>query len=188
MYNYLLDRLPTEYEGYLIRTDYRIGMQIDMCLSDRSFPEEDRVLNALYLLYGNGIPDDFIIAYKGLVWFMSCGEKELTDEEIADAARENENLNNDFLEPLEYETKTNDNTLSFEQDSKLVYSAFKKCFNIDLARSSLHWFEFIALLSDIKDCKMNDVIDIRTINIKDVDKKYKQKVRELKQQYAIKNN
>ena len=81
MYNYLLDRLPTEYEGYLIRTDYRIGMQIDMCLSDRSFPEEDRVLNALYLLYGNGIPDDFIVAYKGLVWFMSCGEKELTDYE-----------------------------------------------------------------------------------------------------------
>ena len=34
MFNLLLDALPTEYEGYLIRTDYRIGIQISQALED----------------------------------------------------------------------------------------------------------------------------------------------------------
>ena len=30
MYNAMLDRLPEDYNGWLIRTDYRIGVQIQL--------------------------------------------------------------------------------------------------------------------------------------------------------------
>ena len=33
-FNILLDRLPDSYQGWLIRTDYRIGIQIALCLQD----------------------------------------------------------------------------------------------------------------------------------------------------------
>ena len=34
MHNAILDRLPEDYNGWLIRTDYRIGVQIQLCISD----------------------------------------------------------------------------------------------------------------------------------------------------------
>ena len=55
MFNMLLDPLPGDYEGFLIRTDYRIGIQIALCLQDKELSENDRLLVALSLLYGNGV-------------------------------------------------------------------------------------------------------------------------------------
>ena len=52
MYNMLLDRLPTDYNGYLIRTSFRIGMQICMCLKDDNYTEEEKLGIAFDLLYG----------------------------------------------------------------------------------------------------------------------------------------
>ena len=50
MFNMLLDRLPSDYKGYLIRTDYRIGIQISLALDDPELNENDRVMVALSLL------------------------------------------------------------------------------------------------------------------------------------------
>ncbi len=74
MYNMLLDRYPTEYRGYLLRTDYRIGIQITLVLEDLDLEDDERMLKALELLYGYGIPDDIMLAINGLKWFMSCGK------------------------------------------------------------------------------------------------------------------
>ena len=43
MFNMLLDRLPSSYKGYLIRTDYRIGIQISLALDDPDLSDNDRV-------------------------------------------------------------------------------------------------------------------------------------------------
>lgn len=43
MFNLLLDALPTEYEGYLIRTDYRIGIQISQALEDEELEPYERI-------------------------------------------------------------------------------------------------------------------------------------------------
>lgn len=56
MFNMLLDRLPSSYKGYLIRTDYRIGIQISLALDDPNLSDNDRVWVALSLLYGAGMP------------------------------------------------------------------------------------------------------------------------------------
>ena len=55
MFNLLLDRLPSDYKGYLIRTDYRIGIQISLALDDPELNENDRVMVALSLLFGAGM-------------------------------------------------------------------------------------------------------------------------------------
>ena len=47
MYNMLLDRYPTEYMGYLLRTDYRVGIQITLVLEDFELDDDERVLKAL---------------------------------------------------------------------------------------------------------------------------------------------
>ena len=64
MFNLLLDALPTEYEGYLIRTDYRIGIQISQALEDEELEPYERIGIALSLLYGNGIPPADIAAKR----------------------------------------------------------------------------------------------------------------------------
>ena len=73
MYNIMLDGLPTEYEGYLIRTDFRIGMQISEALNDVNLAEPEKMTTAMRLLYGNGMPRDSGIAEAGLHWYMSGG-------------------------------------------------------------------------------------------------------------------
>ena len=156
IYNIVLDRLPSEYKGYLIRTDFRIGIMINTCLSDNELTQEQRILSALSLLFGAGIPRDnngeidFKLAYAGLVWFLSCGQKEINFEDI-----------------------------------RYIYSAFVKCYNKDLCREKMHWFEFIALLNDISDCMMTSIIDIRTTDTQDIDKKHKNKFMKLKRKYEI---
>ena len=149
-YNIVLDRLPTEYKGYLIRSDFRIGIQISNCLSDVELDMSERITSALVLLFGNGVPDITAEDYEG--------------------------DSDDSSEP---------EVMSFEQDITMIYSAFRKCFNINLAREHMHWFEFNALLNDISDCAMTNVIDIRTMKLSDVDKKSRAKVLQLKAKYAI---
>lgn len=173
MYNIVLDRLPTEYEGYLIRSDFRIGIQISTCMADTTLSNEDRVLSALTLLYGRGIPE-FSLAYCGLIWFLSCGDKNLTPEDL----QNQENDNN-------AESVDNVEVLSLKQDIVPIYSAFRKCFNIDLAHERMHWFEFNALLNDISNCLMTNIIDIRTMKVSDVDKKNRAKLANLKSKYKI---
>ena len=42
MYNAMLDRLPEDYNGWLIRTDYRIGVQIQLCISDPDLTDAEK--------------------------------------------------------------------------------------------------------------------------------------------------
>lgn len=68
--NPMLDGYPDNYDGYLIHTDFRIGIQICQCLSDEELSEYERIATALYLLYGKGVPDAGT-AQKGLSWFIN---------------------------------------------------------------------------------------------------------------------
>ena len=56
MFDILLDHLPEDYNGFLIRPDYRIGIQIALCLQDEDLSENDRVFTAISLLFGRGLP------------------------------------------------------------------------------------------------------------------------------------
>lgn len=161
MYNAMLDRLPEDYQGWLIRTDYRIGVQIQLCISDPELSDSKKTGTALSLLYGNGIPD-LQTAIDGLSWFMSGGCP--TQGEEADN------------EPPAY---------SFEYDAGRIVSAFRKVFHIDISRERLHWFEFLNMIRDLSGTAFTSVIDIRTTKESDIDKKRRAEFMRMKRRFAL---
>lgn len=161
MYNAMLDRLPEDYNGWLIRTDYRIGVQIQLCLSDTELSDSEKTGTALHLLYGNGIPD-IQTAIDGLSWFMSGGNPSTLDADDGEAP-----------------------AYSFEIDSSRIVSAFRKTFCIDISRERLHWFEFLAMIGDLEGTAFTSVIDIRTTDASEVDKKKRSEFLRLKKRFAL---
>lgn len=160
MYNALLDRLPEDYQGFLIRTDYRIGVQIQLCISDPELSDGEKTAVALGLLYGNGIPE-LSTAIEGLSWFMSCGN------------------------PAPQELDNGPEVYSFSYDSARIVSAFRKVFGIDISRERLHWFQFVPMLGDLSGTAYTSVIDIRTMDIPEVDKKKRAEFLRMKRRFAL---
>lgn len=163
MFNLMLDRLPENYQGWLIRTDYRIGVQIQLCLSDPELSDGEKTGIALGLLYGNGIPD-IQTAIEGLGWFMNCGNPIPLAEEAG--------------EPDIY---------SFEHDAGRIVSAFKKVFGLDIDRERLHWFKFVPMLGDLSGTAFTSVIDIRGTSASEVDSKKRAEFIRMKKRFALPN-
>ena len=158
MYNILLDPLPTEYKGWLIRTDYRIGVQISLALSDPDLSESDKAAVAFHLLYGNGIPD-IETAAEGLRWYLRCGTDERTD-----------------IPP-------NNEPPSFfwDFDAGRIWASFKATFGIDLHTANLHWFEFCNMMASVgKDTSLGNAMEIRNFSIKGVKGEERAKVTKAK--------
>lgn len=164
MFNVLLDRLPDSYKGYLIRTDFRIGMQIITCLKDEELSEEERYSISLNLLYGNSIPQDLELALKGLMWFLNLGEE---DDEIIKSNSKQKDI------------------MDFEIDSSRIYSGFMSVLGIDLSKEKMHWFKFRYLLLELIKCHLSNVIEIRTQDTKDMSPKQKTELNRLKKLYSI---
>lgn len=177
MFNLLLDRLPTEYMGYLIRTDYRIGIQILQALDDVDLSDEDRTLNALYLLYGNGIPDDVSVALNGLRWFLSCGSwgsSDLSaDLESVDEERDRLVSSNDEV------------AFDFDIDSAMIYSAMYSQYGVEIDKERIHWFKFMSMFKSLKDTQLNDIMYYRTVDISKLPKYEQSDMRKLKEAYRI---
>ena len=165
MLNIMLDGFPDEYEGYLIRTDFRIGMQISEALNDVNLADPEKMITALRLLYGNGIPADTDLARAGLQWFMSGGKDYRSGENSEDGSAP---------------------TFDFEQDNRLVYSAFRARYGIDLTRERLHWFAFLAMLGDIGGCSLSDIIGIRRADLSSMNDEQRRQYAKLQARFRIK--
>lgn len=164
MYNALLDRLPEDYKGWLIRTDYRIGVQIQLCLSDPELSEYDKTVTALSLLYGKGVPDDLKTAIEGLTWFMSCGN------------------------PQEDQKGGNEAEIySFEYDAARIASGFLKVFRMDITREKLHWFQFVPMLGELSETAFSNVIDIRQTPVSDIEQKKRAEFLRMKKRFSLPN-
>lgn len=163
MLNVILDGFPEEYEGYLIRTDFRIGIQIAEALGDVDLAEPEKMITALQLLYGAGIPTDLKLAEEGLMWFMRGDQP--SDDSSPDGRPP---------------------TFDFEQDNRFLYSAFRARYGIDLARERLHWFAFLALLNDLGGCSLSEIMGIRGMDISKLSSEQRRQYAELQRKYRIK--
>ena len=177
MYNMLTEKLPTKYKGYHINTDFKCGIKISLALDDWQLGDEERVLTALSLLYGEGIPDDMNIALDGLRWFLTCGKEadkaSYSDIDDVDNAKESVNVNG------------NDISFDFEVDASNIYAAFLKNYNIDLTKTDMHWFQFIALFSNLKNTSLNDMMYYRTLDLSQYKGEQKAEMKALKERYKI---
>lgn len=169
-FNIMLDRLPEDFEGYLIRTDFRIYIQITQCLEDDTLTDEEKISTSLWLLYGMSQPP-LETAYKGLMWYLN-----FTAEPYENESNSKRRENVQEAEPC----------MSFDIDSGRIYTAFKRYYNIDLKSAYLHWAEFLYMIKDLGDCAYTSVIDIRSKNLADVGKSGKQTYIKLKEKYRLK--
>lgn len=138
MFNVMLDRLPEEWNGHKIRTDFRIGIQIIQCLGDMDFTMEERLDRAFRLLFLE-LPDSYQDAREGLSWFMT----EFCHDNYSAVKHENVVL------------------MDYDIDQWRIYSAFLLQYHIDLNKTKMHWFVFMGLLNNLEECTYTRIIEIR---------------------------
>lgn len=156
--NILLDPLPEDYKGWLIRTDYRIGIQIALCLQDVELGESDRLAVALSLLYGAGVPP-LETAVEGLTWFLRCGEE----------PRDSEGGGKQLF--------------FFDFDHARIMASFRQTYGIELHKAKLHWFEFRAMLESLdEDSALSHATQIRGTDTSQMKGKQKSNFERMKRQ------
>lgn len=162
MINVLFDGYPEDYKGYLIRTDYRIALQILQCFSDEEFSVEEKYAQAAVLLFGNGAPNDWELIIEGITWFVNGGnEKKGSSASV-------------------------ENILDFEVDNRRIRSAFLKAYGIDIAKEYMHYFDFLDRFNDIGECAMSNVMKIRTEEIDpNMSEKSRLRLMELKREFSL---
>ena len=168
MYNLILDPLPTDYQGYLIRTDYRIGIQISQVLEDSDYTPYERLTIAYDLLYGEGVPPDDI-AINGLQWFLNSPIYEDASEGCQEPTSAGKTV--DYF--------------SFDFDASRIYTGFRRAYGIELDKIDMHWFEFLALLSDLGECAFTRVIDFRSADLSKMDKETKRVYQKMRRKFAL---
>lgn len=169
MFNVLLDRLPTEYDGFPIDTDFGIGIQIMQALENEELTQQEQIGTALSLLFlaedseGNSLPiPDAQIAINGLMWFLT------------DWNHDNHKIDD--------KTKV----LDYDIDQWRIHSAFLSNYGIDLKTQPMHYWEFMGLLTNLPECAFTRVVDIRSKVIDGkMSKQEKEAYKKLKEIYSL---
>ena len=166
--NLLLDKLPTEYKGLKIDTNFRSFILFELLMQDRTVKDEEKIFFALNIFYKE-IPKDIKKAIEVILWFYARGD---TDKKSGKKA----------------EKSGKERIYSYEHDANLIYSAFLSQYGIDLNEIVyLHWWKFKSLFEGLNDenkiCKVMGyrAVDLSKIKDKDQQKKYKA----LKQAWAL---
>ncbi len=138
MNNVMLDPLPSDWMGYAIDSDFRIGIQIHQILEDRELSKTERIMHAGRLLFPGAIlpPEE---QAEALEWYMTAWD------------HDRHKRSKDTVRVLDYDI-----------DQWRLYSAFRSQYGINLNTiDSLHYWEFMGLLTTLDECAFTRVIDIR---------------------------
>lgn len=191
-YNYLLDKLPKDYMGYPIRTNFSVGIKIIRLFDNSKLNDYQKYEVAIKMLFkkdakvGFNVPID--VAIKGVIWFMQGGREVSTENDYTevddtdDEDDDNDNLYDDYVDD---DDETTSRAYDFIIDSKEIYTAFRRTYGINLHKDYVHWFDFLALLSDLDECNFTRIVDIRTKSMKDLSKAEKKYYSKMKCKYAL---
>lgn len=167
MFNIMLDKLPTEYKGYAINSDFRIGIQIFQALNDNGLTDMEKMSMACELLFdAEGVTEypDIETMQEGVQWFLSGW---YTDNPVSDKEESRKDMD-------------------YDVDQWRIFSAFLTQFGINLNEDDMHFWVFMGLLSTLEECAFTRIIDIRT---KKIDPKMKpsdkKELKKIKERYAL---
>lgn len=167
MFNVMLDKLPEEYKGYPINSDFRIGIQIFQIMNDSELSEMEQFYKSCELLFdvdGAEQPPDMQTMQDGIRWFLSGW---YTDNPVNDEKKDRKDMDYDI-------------------DQWRIFSAFLTQFGINLNEADMHFWVFMGLLSTLNECAFTRVVDIRT---KKIDPKMKPsdkaEFKKVKERYAL---
>ena len=171
--NLLIDKLPTDYEGLKINTNFRSFILFELLMQDNSIDTENKILLSLNLFFEEP-PKDLKKAIDGILWLYRCGEEEKKPKKVS-----------------KQEEPRKKQIFSFEYDAKYIYSAFLDQYGLDLNEIDyLHWFKFKALFEGLKsDNKICEIMGYRAIDLSKIkDKEQKQHYKRLQREFALPDN
>lgn len=189
-FNPLLDSFPTEYMGYPMNTDFRVGILLTKLFNSGKFTDEEKKIQALKIAY-NDLPDDILLAWQGIEWFMSignnkCSNKEESTKELSEDDKEDmvDSDGNKLIFDTDY--KESSDVLDFDFDASRIYSGFLRTYGVDLTEVNMHFFKFMFMLADLdSDCSHSKVVEIRTTPLRDKKGKERASYIKLKKIYEI---
>ena len=156
--NLICDRLPesVEIDGeiYFLNTDFKVWMKIEQLLNKRT---ESALFKALCLCFKR-LPPDALKALSAMTDFLMCGKK------------------------AKQGSKKTERLYDFDLDSGLILSSFLSAYNIDLRKTSMHWYVFVNLISSLPENTVFSKavffrgVDLSLIKNKE-DKKYYKKMK-----------
>jgi len=176
--NILIDRLPTDYKGLKIDTNFRSFILFELLMQDTELSDTKKIEFALQLFYKDKeftSKEQIKKAIDCILWFYSLGKSEEKKD--------------DKIKEKEY--KKQKAIYSYEHDANLIYSAFLSQYKIDLNDIDyLHWWKFKSLFEGLNDDnKICEIMGYRAVDlskIKDKDRRYYYK--KLKQKFALPDN
>ncbi len=170
--NILIDKLPQEYEGLKIDTNFRSFILFELLMQDNSLNEKQKIALSINLFYKEP-PKDLKKAIQGILWFYSGGKEKKKEKK--------QGVTNNTKKQI----------YSFEHDADLIYSAFLSQYNVDLNEIEyLHWWKFKSLFEGLNDeNKICQYMSYRSMDISKIkDKEQKKHYRELQRKVALPDN
>lgn len=139
MIGVLPESLTVNGKEYEINTDFRIALLILQAAGDKSLNDWEKATVIIYNLFCDDIPDDDIEeALKEAAWFLDGGNN--YDDSPASP------------KPI----------VNWEQDERPMFAAVNKVAGREIRKPEpLHWWTFLALLSEIEDGMFSQMINIR---------------------------
>lgn len=170
MNNVMLDNLPTEWNGYKVNTDFRIGMQIYILQYDKEMNEYEKTTSILYLMFS----DEY--------------------GELRDHPQHHE-LNeciswylNGWYHDNTGSSKNTKRFIDYDVDQWRIYADFLQIYGIDLSVADMHWWKFNGLIWNMprRLSSLMEVIEIRQKKIeKNMSYKEKDAIRNAQNRYAL---
>ena len=176
--NILIDKLPNNYEGLKIDTNFRSFILFELLMQDGELSYEDKIKLSLNLFY-KGIEfknvNEVKKAINGILWFYTLGKN---DDKNNKKTKKEENSKQKAI-------------YSYEYDANLIYSAFLSQYGLDLNEVDyLHWWKFKSLFEGLNDDnRICEIMGYRAIDLSKIkDKDQKDHYKKLKNKFALPDN
>ncbi len=147
-------------KGYKLKTDFRIWIELERIMQDKSITPDDKIVRIYDLCFEE--PPPYGVALDAVMEFYTGSTQEKSNGK---------------------------KLLSFEKDGDYIYSAFYAQYGIDLTTAKLHWHRFKALFAGLNSEHMIvKIMQIRGMDISKIkDQTQKAHYRRLKRLYRIEN-
>ncbi len=143
--NILLGEAPTEWNGYMVNTDFRVGIRIMQAAEDAELYDTERFEIIMLLLFQNedgSVRDHPPVEQMGelIRWYLSGWNMDGKSSE-----------------------KQKKKTVDFDVDQWRIYADFLQAYRIDLSTAKMHFWTFCGLLWNLpaRSSSFMQVLEIR---------------------------
>lgn len=157
----LTDGIYYKDKFFKLNTDFKVWLKIDSLLTNDFDFLPDKLFLIISLAYEKSFPEDINIAFRGVTDFYSMfsGKKKGGGKKL----------------------------FSFGEDGRYIFSAFFSQYGIDLFKTEMHWWKFLALFEELNEQTLfGKILKYRSVDLGSVkDKKLKSFYTKMKSLYSL---